>query len=43
MNNIAEKLIKLKTSVGGNREKSGFEIVLGRTVEEKRVSQDQTL
>lgn len=35
MNNIAEKLIKLKTSVGGNREKSGFEIVLGRTVEEK--------
>lgn len=35
MNNIAEKFIMLKTSVGGNREKTSFEWTFGVTMEEK--------
>ncbi len=34
MNEIIAKFIKLKTSVGGNREKLGFELTFGRSVEE---------
>ncbi len=35
MNNITAKFIQLKTSVGGNREKSSYEHTFGKTVEEK--------
>ena len=35
MNNITAKFIKLKTSVGGNREKRSYEHTFGKTVEEK--------
>lgn len=35
MNHITEKFIRLKTSVGGNREKTAFEWTFGRTLEEK--------
>ena len=35
MSNITAKFLQLKTSIGGNREKTSFEMTFGKTVEEK--------
>lgn len=35
MANISSKFIQLKTSVGGNREKTAFEFTMGKSMEEK--------
>ena len=35
MAKIADKFVKLKTSIGVNREKTGFEYTFGTTMEEQ--------